>query len=321
MKYTTGSSVNLKSHLGTPMDFTGNVSLYGTISTGYHGAYKYMTWYQSKTFRRLEIITSFAYFNGVSDFPNVSLTAPYRAVGSAIYNTTLTTKAISHNNYTITIRWNDNNTDGTEVWTFYGWYSSTDGSGTLISTQNPYTVPSSLADYQFCAYAEGDISGCPIEGTMVLMADDTLKPIEQVQIGDVVKSFNVSSMPDFSTLELPVHIYEWSDPFLQLTSSTSTVVENSVLQTTRVININNGQLITSRTHTHIVKKEILGGNIEWTCRPAFNLAVGDILLAVDGSEIQITSIEQVEGQFNVYKLNVEEEDTFVANGIITHNEK
>jgi intein/homing endonuclease len=47
--------------------------------------------------------------------------------------------------------------------------------------------------------------------------------------------------------------------------------------------------------------------------------VGDYLSDKDGNEILIESIEILTGEFTVFNLDVEENDLYVANGILTHN--
>jgi intein/homing endonuclease len=49
--------------------------------------------------------------------------------------------------------------------------------------------------------------------------------------------------------------------------------------------------------------------------------VGDYLIKEDGTEVEIISKILETGYYTVYKLDVEENDLFIANGLITHNAK
>jgi intein/homing endonuclease len=54
---------------------------------------------------------------------------------------------------------------------------------------------------------------------------------------------------------------------------------------------------------------------------AINIKEGDIFIDDSGTEHIINSIEDMSGTFNTYKIDVEENDTYIANNIITHNRK
>ena len=322
MKFTTASNVRLKADLGNLAGYTGNIPLAGGLGGRYYGNFGYMTWYQNKTFRRVRLGNSYADLDPMTEFPYVRIGTPYVENGTTANGDSFYTKTISHNDYTIKISWLTTYVAG-ETWLFYGWYENMNGQGVLLSDVATYTIPSTVDDYEFWAYAVGSNSNivCPVEGTLITMADGTTMPIEQLQVGDMVQSANIYGMPDSTSLVNLTDLYMWNTPNLQLTNTVAEVTEIEPATATKIISINNGQLSTTITHTHIVKKEILGGTTEWTCRAAFNLAPGDILLAADGSEIEITNIETQTGEFNVYTLNVEGDDTYIANGIITHNVK
>ena len=56
-------------------------------------------------------------------------------------------------------------------------------------------------------------------------------------------------------------------------------------------------------------------------RSADELQIGDFLIDKDHNLIEITSLIKTHGHFQVFKLDVEEADLYIANGIITHNDK
>jgi hypothetical protein len=84
-----------------------------------------------------------------------------------------------------------------------------------------------------------------------------------------------------------------------------------------VVDINNGLLKSSSDHMHIAKRDGV-----WKARSASALQIGDKLYHISGIEIEITSlVEDGTTPYTVYKLDIEPNDTFFANGILTHNKK
>ena len=69
----------------------------------------------------------------------------------------------------------------------------------------------------------------------------------------------------------------------------------------------------------IVKQEASNASIAWRIRPLYICLVGDYFMDVDGNEVEITSIDELTEEFNVWKIDTEPADVFYANGILTHN--
>ena len=111
-------------------------------------------------------------------------------------------------------------------------------------------------------------------------------------------------------------MYEWSSDNINGTASTALVVKNTSIQTTGIYNFNNGVLYTTRTHNHLIKRD---GS--WRIQPSNNIVVGDIFLDINENEVEITSIEFENRSVSVYQLNVETDDVYYANNILTHNDK
>jgi len=56
-------------------------------------------------------------------------------------------------------------------------------------------------------------------------------------------------------------------------------------------------------------------------KKASDVIVGDKLINSSNTQILIDTIESISGNFKVYDLNVESNDTYIANNIVTHNAK
>ena len=171
------------------------------------------------------------------------------------------------------------------------------------------------ADYTstgFEDFCKGDTSGCLIAGTLVKLADGTYSPIEDLQIDQELASVSFGNLPDTDNIQL---LSTWSESDPVLSNTTTRVLSNNPYKVDFVLNINNGLLKASETHLHIVKR-----NGTWSVLKSYQLMLGDILLHSDmEQEIEITNLDIVRESYIVYKLDVEFNDTFIANNIITHN--
>jgi hypothetical protein len=162
----------------------------------------------------------------------------------------------------------------------------------------------------------GDVPACLLEGTKVTLHDGTQKNIEELVIGDTLLSKVVlgnPNMPDSDDISV---LSQWSSESITLSSELTQITAVTGYPRASVTYINNGLLKASPSHQHIVKK-----NGVWTVAITTDLQVGDSLINENGQEILIESLSEVNGSFVVYKIDVEQNDTFIADGIVTHNGK
>lgn len=153
-------------------------------------------------------------------------------------------------------------------------------------------------------------NGCPVKGTSIEMADGTHKLIEKIRIGDLLKGMKISDAPEDDT------IVGWSTDALNLTETEVKVVGIRPLRSQRIHNFNNGLIETSESHAHFIKR----GN-DWFFEQSINIQIGDFLVDKGGNSVEITSIDVLQGEDTkiVYSMDVENTDTYIANGLITHN--
>jgi uncharacterized protein YfaS (alpha-2-macroglobulin family) len=137
--------------------------------------------------------------------------------------------------------------------------------------------------------AEGG-GGCFAPETLVTMADDSKKRIDQVNKGDRIKTF--SSIDTKQLIDVEV-------------VGTHAVEVDGVL-------VVNGTLKITPEHKLLV-------NAQW--KTAGEIAVGDVLLTDAGVEQKVSSIEWVKGAMTVHNLEVEKLHTFFAGGVYVHNDK
>lgn len=153
-------------------------------------------------------------------------------------------------------------------------------------------------------------STCVLSGTPITLADGSTTLIDNLRGGDRVLSPSILTLPFNNDFDLS----NWAINKLILTEGTAVVIGNKSYQVSEVYSINNGTLITTSTHQHLFKQ-----NGTWNIKTTPYLMVGDYLSDKNGEEILIELIEILTGEFTVFNLNVEENDLYIANGILTHN--
>ncbi len=157
-----------------------------------------------------------------------------------------------------------------------------------------YTPTSAVSSFSSTtgveAFMGGGGGGCFLAGTKILMEDGTARNIEDIRIGDKIKT---RSSERLSSL-VPDTV---SKTFRHAVSDYLTI---------------NGTLNVTWVHRIFL-------NNAW--HEAGEAEIGDTLLDENGNSVKIISIEKHVGQFVVYNLTTFEYHTFFANGFYVHNEK
>jgi len=142
----------------------------------------------------------------------------------------------------------------------------------------------------FGALPSCDCTTSILQGTQVSMSDGNYKNIEEVKVGDYVRSFNPK------TKEFSISIVE---TITQKKEEEGYLIINNTLKLTK---------------THIIYLNGKFQNVE-------NIKIGDLLLNNEGKEIKVFSIGEFKGRkINTYNLGVECEDNFFAGGYLVHNQ-
>jgi hypothetical protein len=208
------------------------------------------------------------------------------------------------------------------VYQIYSW-TSWDG----IDCYGNYTSGYSYYGDQFCLqylYSGGYQTAlcdpnCLVKGTGIEMADGTHKLIEKIRVGDVLKGMKISDAPEDDT------IIGWSTDTLNLVETEVTVKSIVPISTKTTYIFNDGLIESSPEHGHFIKR-----GTDWLFKQTKDVQVGDFLVNKQGDDIEIETIEIYEHVQEtetdpgkprkiVYDINVETTDTFIANGLITHN--
>jgi len=153
--------------------------------------------------------------------------------------------------------------------------------------------------------------GCVLFGTKISMNDGTFKNVQDVSVGDALYSKTIVGLP---MLENTKDLFDWKSDKLDIYDEDVTVVGIQTFNVNVVLSFNDGKLFTTKDHLHLYKSNGL-----WRIGYAIDVKAGDMLLTENGVELEVNSIVETKGHYIVYKVDVEENDMFFANGILTHN--
>ena len=149
---------------------------------------------------------------------------------------------------------------------------------------------------------------------MITMADGSLKAIENVHKGDKVKSWKKNGMIDESVPGW----YDWETDKVDDGEHEDSTVMHAKVNTYmhyHILKLSNGKdMKVTWEHPLLVKQDN-----KWSFKQVRKIKVNDKLKAEDGSEVNIDSNEMVWTPIVTFNLDVEETDTYYADGILAHN--
>lgn len=187
---------------------------------------------------------------------------------------------------------------GAALYALYGNFTVevTDAASHVTSSTFPYAVQREQS-----YGGGGGGGGCFIEGTKIQMASGAAKYVQNLKVGDVVRSYTVPGMID----EAAYRWADWETDSIEGLAYTESVVRNNVPFVAMDKTTVNG-ITTTSEHMYFTRRgEVYG----W--RKAKLLVVGDKLITRDG-EWNVTQVTEVTEEGVFYLLDVEENDTLVC---------
>ena len=166
--------------------------------------------------------------------------------------------------------------------------------------------------YSVDSYDGNSAALCLTIDSPVILADGTIVEAGDLNEGDKLKGFSIGGLGTDSDGTF----LDWSSDSLSTTPKDVTIVNLTYSFASRYYDVNNGEVTATAEHPMLVKDSVSGNYI---FKEMFNLVVGDKLIKGDGTEVDITSIEAVQKTTEIVSIDVEEEDTYMVNGYITHN--
>ena len=176
-----------------------------------------------------------------------------------------------------------------------------------------------MTSWSYTTYYEGSrstddgISDCIVGGTLVHVNATETKPVEDLILNEPILTMdgphNIEIEQGLANIE--------TTTIADNLSYDDKLIFSRRTQVIGIIDINNGLIKSTPHHLHIVKK-----SGKWVARQAQTVEVGDYLYHITDGEVLVTSVtEDATNVYSVYKLDIEPNDIFFANGILTHNKK
>ena len=175
-----------------------------------------------------------------------------------------------------------------------------------------YNVARTKTVYSVDSYDGNSTALCLTIDSPVTLADGTIVEAGDLNEGDTLKGFSIGGL----SVDSDGTFLEWSTNSLSTTPKDVTIVNLTYSFASRYYDVNNGEVTATAEHPMLVKDSVSGN---FLFKEMFNLVVGDKLVKGDNSEVEITSIEIVEKTTEIVSIDVEQEDTYMVNGYITHN--
>ena len=241
--------------------------------------------------------TTYTSYWNVSTTTTTTWTTSWNTTGTTTYNTTYTysqttSKSTSQNTVgyfntsrSTTVSWT---TVWTSTWSYNTWWTTSQTT-------------------------DDGIIECIVEGSLVNLSTGYAKPVEELINGQPLLTMDGGMNTDSHADMDAFRATELSGSL----SNDDTLVGIRRFSAKGIVDINNGLVKTTLEHVHVVKRD----NV-WRLVKAVSLFEGDKLYHLTQGEIEITSKEiDMDTVYTVYSLNVEPNDTFFVNGILTHNAK
>jgi hypothetical protein len=159
---------------------------------------------------------------------------------------------------------------------------------------------------------------CLLFGTKVTLANGNEINIEDLNVGDEIKSWVPAGLPD-ETQPLDSDNDDWRFYYSNELSGTAqnvTVRDITFNFAAGYFSLNNGLINATETHPLYVYDNEIG---KYKFKNVGEILPGDRLIMQDESEVEITNIEVVTADVEIATVNVENADVFLSNGLISHN--
>ena len=169
--------------------------------------------------------------------------------------------------------------------------------------------------YSVDSYDGNSTALCLTADSPILLANGEIIDAGDLEEGDVLKGYSLNGLSSDSDGTF----FDWSSDTIGETPKDVTIVNLTYSFASRYYNINEGEITGTAEHPMLVKDSTDG---LFKFKELHNLVVGDKLIKQDGSsliEIEVTSVDIIEKTVEIVSIDVEEEDTYLVNGYVTHN--
>lgn len=177
-----------------------------------------------------------------------------------------------------------------------------------------YNTARNKTVYSVDSYDGNSAALCLTIDSPVTLADGTIVEVGDLEEGDLLQGYSITGLGTDES-----NFLEWSTDTLGTTAKDVTLVGITYSFANKYYDINDGEVTATSEHPMLVKD---GNDNEYRFKEMFNITTNDKLIRdVSGTitEINIDSIEVVEKTVEIVSIDVEQDDTYLVNGYITHN--
>jgi|GEM_PF-1316093 len=154
---------------------------------------------------------------------------------------------------------------------------------------------------------------CFIEGTLITLPNGTQKPIQELQIDELLLSAEIDTLNDTNDV---TELYKWSCSHLSENRIIAPITNIEKKIAYETIIINDGLLEATPLHSQLIQRDGI-----WKFIPIGEVVVGDNLYGIDQRIISVTSVTVNREKRNIYPMSLSPSHTYFANGVLTHNIK
>lgn len=159
---------------------------------------------------------------------------------------------------------------------------------------------------------------CLLFGTQIELANGTMVNVEDLNVGDQIKSWVPAGLPD-ETQDPESDEVEWRFYHSEVLSGSAQIVTVSDLTfnfAEGYFSLNNGLIKATETHPLYVWDNEIG---KYKFKNVGDILPGDRLVMQDETEVEVVDIEIVREDVEIVTVNVENADVYISNGLISHN--
>ncbi len=151
-------------------------------------------------------------------------------------------------------------------------------------------------------------------GSLIDMFDGSTKQVQDVEVGDVVKSY----WPDNMSLS-DIDYMDYTNTELTGSFSGSIVVGISQDERSEYYLLNGTKKLSKMNSTSSDSDYFVKSGDTWSWKKTRDISVGNYLLQGDGTELKVTSLTEETESTTFYSLDVEDIDTYFQSDILVHN--
>ena len=141
------------------------------------------------------------------------------------------------------------------------------------------------------------------------MADGSFKPVEEIVIGDLIKTVSIDGLDSSDEDAWKVYT-STSFSSTPMISTVMDIMDDTWIEYYTI----NGSLNITFEHPIFVKRDI-----DYLFTRVVDLMLGDLILDETENWIEVTTIDKIESNVQTININVEDSDLYFANGLLVHN--